>query len=375
MSNGTTQRRARAASEQGLSLVELLVAMTIGLLLITGMIAVFSGNQRSSELNSAMTDMQESARFAIEAIARDARMAGFQGCIDVAAGAAIVRGNDAPTNDLFNSIATGSVVTAADTWQPDPPIGFTIPTGDLAPITGTHTLSLQFGSPLVSTLSSAMDDPVAPAAAAIPIADNPGGIRAGDLAIISNCDIADLFRVTTAPDSAGLITHAAADNGNNANLSRAYGTTTTLQNTRVMKFHANIYYIGITGEVNDYGDPVTALYQQSLPYTANNPPTQLIQGVENMRIRFGTRESNGNLRYFNANAAGFDPGAVEAIQVGLLMNSWSRIRQEDDTRTYVLAGQEVPPHPSKVVGNGFMHPGDKRYRLAFNTTVKIRNKR
>ena len=50
--------------QSAFSLIELLIAMTLGLILIAGMITVLEGNRRSSELNSTMADLQESARFA-----------------------------------------------------------------------------------------------------------------------------------------------------------------------------------------------------------------------------------------------------------------------------------------------------------------------
>ncbi len=372
------QSRQGPRLESGFSMIEMLIASTIGLVMVTGMIAVFSGNKKTSDINSAMSNMQENARFAVDAIARDVRMAGFQGCIDINSASAVIKANPAgvPTTDLFASAATGSVVESANNWNPAPPLGFTIPQGDNRPLIGTHTLSLQFGSPVTSALSAAMTSATNPLAAPIQIASNPGSIRAGDLAIISNCDGADLFRVSTAPVDAGQITHTAADNSNNGNLSRAYGSGATLPDTKVMKFVANIYYVGETGQQNEHGDPITALYQQSLPYDGTNPPTELVQGIENMRVRFGIRQPNGSLQYFTADHANFAPDRVESIQLGMLMSSWDRVQQEEDNKTYVLAGQTIPPGAtSPTTLNGVTHAKNRRYRLAFNTTIKIRNRR
>jgi len=92
----------------GVSLIELLIAMTLGLILLAGMIAVFSGNKRSSELNTAMANIQENARFALSALGKDIRMAGFQGCLDSRRGRMIVKSVDAPVpTDGVN--ADGSV--------------------------------------------------------------------------------------------------------------------------------------------------------------------------------------------------------------------------------------------------------------------------
>lgn len=364
----------RPHTQQGFTITELMIAMTIGLVLITGMISVFVGSKRSAALNSAMSDMQESARFALEAISRDARMAGFQGCIDINSASAIVRADNAPTNDLFATAATGSVVVSANNWAPAPIPTFQIPSGDITAVPGTHTLALQFGSPVDSELSGAMFDAVNSLAAPIPLADNRGGINDGDIAIISNCEVADMFRVTTAPANAGMLTHHATDNSNNGNLSLAYGEASTLADTRVMKFNSNVYFVGTSGKTNDRGDAIRSLYLQSLPYDAGNPPTELVEGIENMRVRFGVRQDNGAMAYFAANETGYDSTRIETIQLGILMSSHDRIRNEDDNQTYVLAGLEIPPNENTVT-DGLTHADNRQFRLVFNTTVKIRNRR
>lgn len=360
----------------GFTITELMIALTLGLILITGMIGVFTGSKRSATLNSSMSDMQESARFAIEAIARDSRMAGFQGCIDVNTSAATIRADDPPTNNLYETVATGSVIISPTTWAPDPPPTFQIPSGSVTPVAGTHTLSLQFGSQVVAELDDQMFDPINSLAAPIPIKENVGNLQANDLAIISNCDVADLFRVTAAPPSgsSGSIEHHASANSSNGNLSRAYGGTGTIGDTRVMKFNANVYFVGTTGEVNDHGDPIRSLFLQTLPYDNTNPPTQLVEGIENMRVRFGVRQKNGSMAYFIATDSGYDSRKIETVQLGFLMSSVDRIRIEDDEQTYVLAGQEIPAGET-IVQDGLTHSSNKQYRLVFNTSIKVRNRR
>jgi len=372
----TASRYSARRDNSGFTITELMIALTLGLILITGMISVFTGSKRSATLNSAMSDMQESARFAIEAISRDARMAGFQGCIDVNTSSAIIRADEAPTSNLYESVATGSVVVSATTWAPDPPQTFQIPSGSITPVAGTHTLSLQFGSQVVAQLSGPMFDAVNSLAAPIPISKNIGNLQENDLAIISNCDVADLFRITAAPaaGATGDLEHHPSANRNSGNLSRAYGGTSTIGDTRVMKFNANVYFIGTTGEENKYGDPIRSLYLQTLPYDDSNPPTELVEGIENMRIRFGIRQSNGSMAYFAANESGYDSRKVETVQLGFLMSSIDRIRNENDTQTYVLAGQEIPAGTG-ISQDGLTHSNNTQYRLVFNTSVKVRNRR
>lgn len=64
--------------QRGLSLVELLVALVISLFLIAGVIQLFIGSKQTYRFHDALSRVQENGRFALEAMARDIRMAGYQ---------------------------------------------------------------------------------------------------------------------------------------------------------------------------------------------------------------------------------------------------------------------------------------------------------
>jgi len=66
--------------ENGLSLVELMIALVLGLILSAGVITLFIESKRDYQVQEAISEVQESGRFAAEFIAHDARMAGFSGC-------------------------------------------------------------------------------------------------------------------------------------------------------------------------------------------------------------------------------------------------------------------------------------------------------
>ncbi len=372
-------RTAKSPRVHGFSLIELLIAMTLGLILITGLVAVFAGNKRNSDLNTAMTDMQESARFGLELLSNEIRLSGHQGCLDVNQGRVAIQSISPPTNNLRASSTSGSLVESDSVWSPAPPLNFPVPTTYPA-IVGTHTLTLQYGGAETAQLNMQMTNDMTNWSPSGVLWINKNlGLEDGDLAIVANCDTADLFTVSGAspgPDgetSQQRLFHRATHN-TSGNLTRAYGDARTNGQTTVMRFNSNVYYIGDTGLTNEVGDRITALYRQSIPYNEeNNPPSEVIQGVENMRLAFGIRESGGNLRYVTAADVAYDPERVESVKIGLLMTSWDRISTADDSNTYTLAGQAIAA--SSASTNGLTHPVDTRFRLVFNTTVKIRNRR
>lgn len=67
-----------AICQRGFTLVELMIAMTIGLFLSAGVIALFLGTKQSYRSNGGMSLIQENGRFAIEYLGRNIREAGFR---------------------------------------------------------------------------------------------------------------------------------------------------------------------------------------------------------------------------------------------------------------------------------------------------------
>ena len=66
--------------QQGLTLLELLIAMLIGTLLILGATSMFIANKRVYKEVDYQGRLAENARFAMEMMIRDLRMTGFIGC-------------------------------------------------------------------------------------------------------------------------------------------------------------------------------------------------------------------------------------------------------------------------------------------------------
>ena len=370
--NRTHHRPHPSRRTLGFSLVELLVSMTLGLLLTSGVLTVFISNRTSSDLNAAIANLQEGARYALDTLATDVRNAGFIGCLGVQGGNSVIKADDAPTASLIASVATGSVV--GDPWSPAPPPTFD--TEDRGAIPGTHAVALQFGDPDTYLLREQMQDGggIPAPGAAIKLVESIDGAVAGDLAVISNCEQADLFAISEIVGGGkNNLRHNASHNVNGA-LSTAYGDPRTIRQTSVMLFRSNVYYIADTGQENEDGDALLALYRQSLPYEDANPPTELVAGVENLRVLFGVRDGNG-VRYFAPGDALLDFSRVESVRIGLLMVSRDAVAAQDDDRTYMLAGQAIPAAAAGAAADGTTHARDRRHRLAFNTTVKIRNRR
>jgi len=66
---------------KGYTLLELLVANALGLMVLAGVVQVFSANSQSIRVLNANTNVQEGGRIGLELLSRDIRMADYWGCM------------------------------------------------------------------------------------------------------------------------------------------------------------------------------------------------------------------------------------------------------------------------------------------------------
>lgn len=352
--------------ERGFTLVELMISVVLGLILITGLITAFMASNRSNTLNITLTEMQENGRFALDSIIRDVRMAGFQGCANIGEIPALVRASGAPTKNYLDDSLRAYAVDSATTWSPETHASFNIPTTIGTPIPGTHALSVQFASSTTYQLS-----PMTNTASNITVIGDNVDIVAGDIALISDCNGADIFQVSS--NNGNVLIHNASSNSGDNRLSAPYGQGDALNRPRIMRFEANIYYIGDTGRLDSNNNAVRALYRQSLPYT--NPPIEIAEGIENLRVRLGVEdpENLGLISYVSPDNELLETQQVNTVQVGFLMQSYDNVADSDDNRSYRIAGYHIPASTATAT-DGTAHTQDKKMRLTFNGTVSLRNR-
>lgn len=80
------QRRHKVLIERGqrgLSLIELMIGITLGMVVISAVLYVFAGNRASYRHQESLSAVQETGRFVLELLARDLRMAGYAGCSNI----------------------------------------------------------------------------------------------------------------------------------------------------------------------------------------------------------------------------------------------------------------------------------------------------
>ncbi|OAI21156.1 hypothetical protein A1359_19775 [Methylomonas lenta] len=71
----------RQRRQQGMTLIEIMIALVIGAFLLGGVLQIFVNSKQTYRMQENLSRMQENGRFAMEFLEHDLRMAGFWGCL------------------------------------------------------------------------------------------------------------------------------------------------------------------------------------------------------------------------------------------------------------------------------------------------------
>src|SRR4051812_40813975 len=78
MSKTTPEMYDAQVRARGFSLIELMVALTLGLLISLGLIALFQATSKTNRVQEGMAEMQENGRYAVTRVNYDLRLASRQ---------------------------------------------------------------------------------------------------------------------------------------------------------------------------------------------------------------------------------------------------------------------------------------------------------
>lgn len=376
--NGNTLKHtrdiARKLLESGFSLVELMVAMALGLVILAAVVQVFITSNATYRLDEGLARVQEGARFSIDFLAKDIRMAGYLGCNSRLTGAPEL-GNIAKPSNQATTFNPGGIrgyryaCAAACTgglaeWDPALP-GDYFAAGDVQ--MGSDVIIINRGSDLGTNLTGN----TTPDNANIQIVDTAtvaGQISDGDILMVSDCVAADIFKVTniTPPGGSGkyTIVHSASTN-TNPKLTHSYGN-----DARLMKLVSRAYYVGASATPNE-----TSLFRKELGTGgALNTPEELVEGVEAMKILYGIDKAaagapaQGTPARYVVPVDVADWNKVVSVRLGIVVRTPGVVDTELDTTPHYDVLDDT-----LTSLDDFDPVDDNRRRRVFNTTVRVRN--
>jgi len=340
MTRQTTHTLLHRRTQRGLTMVELMVALTVSLLLLGGVIQIYASSKQSYRMNEALSRVQESGRFAIEFLSRDIRMAGFFGCL----------ANTNPFNWLnggaYNFQQGGISGTDGGGNNPDTIV-----------LRGAYSTGINVDPPYMNKEAANIKVPA------------ESGLALDEIVLISDCTNADVFQINAGDPSTGTVVHNKGEAGappGNAGCSEIIDGTTVECEGNSIKLSksygesASVYRVNeYTYSIQNDADGIPGLYRSDNAGGA----VELVQGVENMQVLYGEDTDNDANRvanrYVPAGTANMDD--VVSVRISLLL------RTVDDNITSGTVGYF---YNGATVAN----PGDRRLRRVFTATITLRNR-
>ena len=343
--------RSSIKRQSGLSLVELMIAITIGVVLMTGVVQMFVSSKTVFTTQQGLSRVQETGRLAIDFMARDIRQAGFMGCsyyTDWSLNSTLNNTNQFGSDFSFETSLRAYASNAL-------PGGMVL---NPAPRADTQVIAVYAAndeSVAVSEQNDANNVYVELTTAAG--ADCPSGICDGDIVAVADCDKAMVFQATAVDEQAGRVVLAHGAGANPGNQRTVWGGDAENlieifdEGAEVLKLNTVVYYIA------DGPRGVPGLYQK----VANDPAYQLLQGVENINLEIGLdTDADRVADNYVAPAAGISWNQVVAARLDVLVQSPDD-NVSAESQTYEFAGEEV-------------EAADRRIRQVFSTTVGVRSR-
>lgn len=331
-------------NNQGFSMMELLVAMALGLVVVAGVSAVLVSSSTIYKSSEGRARIQEGSRFSLGVMQQDVRQSGHMGCFNydlVPRRYSSIVLNPGFDNEYATRVV-GYEAQAGGGWHVALPTQLGA-TGN-KPANGSDVLVVRVPTGKSLPVAADMNTDSEP----IPLAEDTD-LAADRMAVISDCNYAILFVMTNVPANK-MIGHAA-----NKNTKVSLGRVFKSYDSAVVTPVASVAYF-----IANAGNGVAgnkALYRQE----DSQAPEEIADGIEQMQIEYLVSPDPGatapQLSYVRADQIGLQP--VIAVRVQLLLKS-----QDDNVAT---AKQELQ------FAGALFKATDRRLYTPFSTTISLRN--
>lgn len=289
--------QASRSSQRGLTIVELMIGLLLGVLLLGGVLQIYLSSSQTYRSTEGLSRVQESGRFAIDFLTTDLRQAGYKGSCS----------RDTEVKNLFNE---GHADYSAELYELDEGIrgwnsgngGYTL-TGYRA---GTDSVLVKHAAALAGVAASGT---TAASAGTITL-EAESNISAGRIILISDSEGCDIFQNTADNDDAALgwATGSGVPGNKAGSLSHDYA-----QGVDIHLFRSAVYYVG-TG-----ASGLPALRRLTFDAGGDGVNEELVDGIVDMQICYGvdTSQDGDADNYAAADAVG-DWNEVVAARVSVV---------------------------------------------------------
>lgn len=349
--------------QKGLSIVELMIAITLGLILLTGVMQVFLSSRNVFSSQQALSRIQESGRMAIEFMSRDIRMAGFMGCAS--------RSENIQINNKLNdanTITFNFKEGIRGYAKEDFPVANSKITQDITSNTDVIVLRYTSGSGVYVTKNNDGDqlfvnDTGDSSRICKDGSSAISGLCKEDILVVTDCEKANVFQATQvktgtgAPDDKVNILHsnAAMTPGNAVGNWGGNKQNTFNSGAQIVTANSTVYFIA---------EGVSK--RPSLWQNVNGTSLELLEGVDDIHITYGIDTEA---------TQDFIPNEYKLAKD---VTNWSRvISVRLELLVASIEDKVVPDHQVYTFPSDAAAPTtatDYRLRQIFTSTIAIRNR-
>jgi len=291
--------------QQGFSLIEIMIALVIGIVLLGGAVNIFISNNAVYRLESELSRMQESGRFLMEVMSKEIRMAGYSGCASRGTIDVNVMADNPPPVPFSSDVAVlGFNEDGTDTWDPVLTANTIVPLYDIDGdatkdiVSGTDIINIQRADTCGASLTEDFD--TTQSANMKVKAPNQCGFLQSNVVMITDCTSAEVFAIQSSPNNnspSATLTHSSSINTGNF-INTNYGPE-----SEIFLMRSNTFFVATGTATDKSGTRKMSLYMATwLPSSNNTNLTaddfsimELADGVEDLQILYGEDTGGGNL--------------------------------------------------------------------------------
>ena len=311
---------------RGISLIEIMVAMVLGLIVVLGVVGVMSSNRQNARITESLSELQESARTAFEFMARDVRAARDTGCGPSEAVNTMTLFPD-PDSELWWRVwaPVRGITGTTDAVSTGGNVGERIADTTVLQLQGTFD-----GWPLSNPIPSSTE--------ITSLADSP--FANNDIVMI--CDYSNL--AAQLHEVQGV-----------AGTTITIDPPTDVSNGQIARYRAVTWFIGNNGRPAEGGRSLYRVRYEGRG--ADGPaPEEVLPGITEMNLRFR----------IGSDAAFTNPAAVAA-------NDWQRVTAIEITLTAESTQARVATGDSEFTDADKGDGAEGRMRRVFTHVIALRN--
>lgn len=280
MRNHLLQHTHAIHRQRGFSLIELMVALVLGLVIVGGVINIFITNQQTFRTNNDLGRLQENARISFEQMAREVRQAGGNLC----------------GTPLVSNVLNDKTTNWASNWSAGAVQGFDgnqAATGIVS--TGTATAERIIGTDAIKILSGGLNNGVMitdhePSSAQFKVNTVNHGINDGEIVMVCDLSSAAIVQITNASPGVNFTVVHNTGTGTPGNCSKGLGFPENCSsvNGNPKTFQSGGFITTLTSGtwyIGNNGRGGRSLYRTGMG-TGNNGPQEIAEGVTDMQLEY-----------------------------------------------------------------------------------------